>query len=145
MKLDGTHKFKASGQQVFYAILNPAILKQCIPGCDSIEYLDASSLQANITTALPGLKGPYAAVIRIAQQQAPSTLVLEVQRKGRGGAINAVSQINIADEPDGALLKYSASAEMEGLIAKIVNNPLGENFTKKSLGTFFKNLDQAIV
>lgn len=145
MKLDGTHKFKANRQQVFSAILNPAILKQCIPGCDSIEYLDASSLQANITTALPGLKGPYAAVIRIAQQQAPSSLVLEVQRKGRGGAINAVSQINIADEPDGALLHYSASAEMEGLIAKIVNNPLGENFTKKSLGTFFKNLDQAIV
>lgn len=144
MKLDGTHKFKVSSQQVFNAILDLAILKQCIPGCHSIEYLDATRLQANISTSLPGLKGPYAAVIYIAQQQAPSLLVLEVQRRGRGGAINLVSQIHIADEMDGALLSYSASAEMDGMLAKIVNNPLGEKFTHNTLNTIFKNLDKAI-
>lgn len=144
MKLDGTHKFTVSSQQVFNAILNPAILKQCIPGCDSIEYLDATHLKANITTSLPGLKGPYAAVIRIAQMQAPSLLVLEVQRRGRGGAVNLVSQIHIAEEAGGALLSYSASADMEGMLAKIVNNPLGERFTHNTLNTIFKNLDKAI-
>jgi len=144
MKLHGTHKFKATSQQVYNAILNPAILKQCIPGCNSIEYLDAERIRANISTPLPGLKGPYGAIIRIAQRQAPSTLILELQRKGTGGSIKATSHINIADEADGALLSYSATADLEGPIA-IANNPIGEGITKNSLGTFFKNLDKAIV
>jgi carbon monoxide dehydrogenase subunit G len=144
MKLNGSHKFKASSQQVYNAILDPGVLKSCIPGCQSIEYLDANSIKANITTPLPGLKGPYGAVIRIAQSQAPNHLILEVQRKGRGGSINATSHIHLADEADGALLTYEAAAELEGPVA-IANNPIGVNITKNSLGTFFKNLDNAIV
>ena len=145
MKLNGSHKFKASSNQVFQAILNPNVLKECIPGCHSVEYLDAESITANITTPLPGLKGPYAATIRIAQRQEPSTLVLEVQRQGRGGSINATSHINISDEVDGgALLTYNATAELQGPVA-IANNPLGEGITKSSFGTFFKNLDKAII
>jgi carbon monoxide dehydrogenase subunit G len=144
MKLNGTYKFKGSSQQVFSAILNPEVLQRCIPGCNSIEFLDNSQLRANITTPLPGLKGPYGATIRIAQMQAPSLLVLEVKRKGRGGSINATSQIHIQDEADGALLSYSASADLEGPIA-LANNPLGQKITKNSLGTFFTNLEKAIL
>jgi len=144
MKLNGSHKFKVSSYQVYNAILNPNILKSCIPGCNSVEYLDADRLKASITTPLPGLKGPYAAVIRIVQRQEPGILVLEVQRKGAGGSITATSHIDITDEADGALLSYSARADLEGPVA-IANNPIGQGITKNSLGTFFKNLDKAIV
>lgn len=144
MKLNGSHKFKANSWTVFNAILNPAVLQSCIPGCDSIEYLDPTRLQANITTPLPGLKGPYGAVIRIAQRQDPNILILEVKRQGRGGSINAMSQITIADEPGGAVLTYDATADLEGPIA-IANNPIGQTITKNSLKTFFEKLDKVIV
>ena len=144
MKLNGSHKFKANSWQVFNAILNPAVLQTCIPGCQSVEYLDANRLKANITTPLPGLKGPYGAVIQIAQRQDPNVLVLQVHRKGTGGSINATSQIQIADSPDGALLTYDAVADLEGPIA-IANNPLGQGITKNSLKSFFDKLDKTIV
>ncbi len=143
MKLNGTHKFKASSQQVFNAILNPQVLQACIPGCKSVEYLDAQRLKANITTSLPGLKGPYAVVINIAQQQAPNLLVLQVQRQGRGGSIQATGHINLTDEPDGALLAYNADATLEGAVA-LANNPIGQSYTKSSLTSFFKKLDESI-
>lgn len=143
MKLNGTHKFKASSAQVFNAILNPEILKSSIPGCESIQFLDGNRIQANITTPFPGLRGPYGIVINIARTQAPNYLELQVQRTGRGGSINAVSQINIADEPDGSLVSYNANADLEGPIA-FANNPLGEGMTKNALGTFFKNLEKSI-
>jgi uncharacterized protein len=144
MKLNGSHKFKASSQQVFHAILNPGILQSCIPGCQSVEYLDADNIRTNISTPIPGLKGPYGADIHISQRQEPSALVLEVQNKGRGGTINASSHIHIADEPDGALLTYDASAELEGPVA-LANNPVGQGVVKNQLGAFFKNLDKSIV
>jgi uncharacterized protein len=144
MKLNGTHKFKASSYQVFQAILNPNVLKKCIPGCQSIENLNAESIMANITTPLPGLKGPYSAIIHIAQRQEPSILVLEVQRQGRGGSINATSHINITDDADGgALLTYNATADLAGPVS-IANNPIGESITKNSLRAFFKNLDKTL-
>jgi carbon monoxide dehydrogenase subunit G len=144
MKLNGSHKFKASSQRVYNAILNPGILQSCIPGCQSVEYVDANRIRANITTPIPGLKGPYGAVIHIAQRQEPSNLVLEVQRKGTGGSINASSHIHIADEADGALLTYDATADLEGPVA-LANNPMGQGVVKSQLGAFFKNLDKSIV
>ncbi|MBE3560688.1 MAG: hypothetical protein IMW89_15935 [Ktedonobacteraceae bacterium] len=143
MKLNGTHKFKASSAQVFNAILNPSVLKASIPGTDSVTYLNENQLQANITTQLPGLRGPYAVVINIVRKEAPRYLELQVQRSGKGGSVNAVSQINLTDEPDGAVLTYNANAELEGPVA-IANNPLGQGIVKSSLGAFFKNLDKAI-
>lgn len=143
MKLNGTHKFKASSQQVFNAILNPAILKNCIPGCNAIEYVDANRIKASITTPLPGLKGPYGVIINIAQRHEPGMLVLQVQRKGTGGSVNASSLISITDEADGSLLTYDANADLGGPIA-IADNPIGRGVTNNSLDKFFKNLDKAI-
>ncbi len=144
MKLNGSYKFKANSWQVFSAILNPAVLQSCIPGCSSVEYVDSTRMMANITTPLPGLKGPYGAVIQITQRQDPNILVLEVNRKGRGGSINATSQISILDESDGAVLTYDATADLEGPIA-IANNPIGQGITKNSLKTFFDKLEKVIV
>jgi carbon monoxide dehydrogenase subunit G len=144
MKLNGSHKFKANSWQIFNAILNPAVLQSCIPGCNSVEYVDPNSLRASITTPLPGLKGPYRAVINISQRQEPNILVLQVNRQFTGGSINATSQISIQDEPDGAVLTYDATADLAGPIA-IANNPIGQGITKNSLKSFFEKLDQAIV
>src|SRR5258708_4810651 len=124
MKLNGTYKFKANSTRVYNAILDPAILQKSIPGCESIKQLDANQLQLNITTSLPGLKGPSAVVVNLVQQQAPNLIVLGVQRAGRGGSVNATATLHITDEADGARLAYEASAELAGAIA-IVDNPIG--------------------
>lgn len=143
MKLNGTHKFKASSSQVFNAVLNPAVLKSCIPGCESVEYLDADTVRVSLTTPLPGLKGPYAIPITIIQRQEPNFFEFQVQRKGGGASVNATGKINLTDELDGALLVYNAKAELTGAAA-IANNLLGERTIKGSLNSFFKNLDAAI-
>lgn len=143
MKLNGTHKFKASSTQVFNAILNPEILKSSIPGSSSVSYVGPSSIQVDLTTPLPGLRGPYEIVINIPRRQDPNYLELQVVRQGKGGSVNALSEINIADEADGALLSYNANADLDGPVS-IANNPLGQGIVKNSLSSFFKNLEKAI-
>lgn len=144
MKLNGSHKFKASSQQVFNAILNPEILKSCIPGCNGVDMPESDLIRARVTTPLPGLKGPFGIAIHIAQMQAPNYLLLQVQRKGTGGSINATSQIRINDEPGGAVLYYDATADLEGPI-KVADNPIGRGITNNTLNNLFTNLDKAIV
>ncbi len=144
MKLNGSHKFSAASQSVFNAILNPSVLQSAIPGCESIAFVDSNTMRASVTTPLPGsLKGPFTFDIKIAQAQAPNHLVLQVQRTGRGGSVNATSQINLADEAGGTLLNYDANAELEGAIAA-ANNPIGQGVVKNTLNNFFKNIEKAI-
>ncbi|GHO50063.1 CoxG family protein [Ktedonospora formicarum] len=143
MKLNGTHKFKAASSQVFKGILNPAVLQSSIPGCQSIEFLDANRIQAYVTTPIPGLKGPYGIVINITRVQEPNFIELQIQRKGTGGSVNGLCQINITDEAGGAVLAYDANAELEGPVA-LANNPIGQGAVKNTLATIFKNLDNAI-
>jgi len=140
MKLSGTHKFKASSVQVFNAILNPQVLQASIPGSNAVNYVNPTSLVVDITTSIPGLKGPYQVAINITDRREPNYVQLQVVRQGRGGSINATCNITIADEADGALLNYEGNADLEGPIA-IVNNPLGQGIVKNSLGSFFKNLE----
>ncbi len=142
MKLNGTHKFKANSARVFNAILDPAILQKSIPGCESISQLDATRLQLNITTSLPGLRGPYAVVVNLIQQQAPSLIVLSVKRQGRGGSVDATATINIADEADGARVNYDANAELSGPIA--IAGTIGKPVVNNTLNTVFENLDKAL-
>jgi carbon monoxide dehydrogenase subunit G len=143
MKFNGTHKFQVPSRQVFEAILNPAVLQRCIPGCEAVEYVDENRLKVTLSVSLPGLKGSYGALINIVERQAPHSLVLQLQRQGRGGSIDATARITLADEPDGALLSYDASADLSGPIA-VVNNPIGQGVARNSLNTFFENLDKTL-
>jgi len=143
MKLNGTHKFKATSAQVFNAILDPAILKSAIPGCNSVTYASPDQLVVEITTPLPGLRGPFPIAIDIANKQAPSSVDLQVQIEGKDGSVDAVCKISVADEAEGTLLTYDAKADLTGIIA-IADNPIGQPIVKASLNSFFKNLDKAL-
>src|SRR2546421_3560930 len=144
MKLNGSHKFKATSKQVYNAILDPKVLRSCIPGCNSVAYLDPDRIRADIAINLPGVSGTFGAIIHIAERQEPNKLTLQVQRQGKVGSIDATSEINIADEADGALLTYNTIADLAGAVA-IANNPIGQGITKNTLNAFFEKLDKEIV
>src|SRR5260370_1754887 len=143
MKLNGTRKFKASSAQVFNAILDPAILKSAIPGCNSVAYASPDQLAVEITTPLPGLHGPFPIGIDIANKQAPSSVELRVQIEGKDGSVDAVCKISVADEAEGTLLTYDAKADLTCIIA-IPDNPTAQPIVQPSLNSFFKNLDKAL-
>lgn len=142
MKLNGTHKFKANSTRVFNAILDPATLQKCIPGCESVMLLDASRLQVNVTVPLPGLKGAYAVIVNLLQRQDPNLIVLGVKRQGRGGSVDATANIHITDEADGALVVYDANADLSGAIA--VAGTIGKPIVNNTLNSVFENLDKTL-
>src|SRR5215472_4087145 len=125
MKIKGSHKFKATSERVYNAILDP------------------DRIRADIAINLPGVNGTFGAIIRIAERQEPNKLTLQVQRQGKAGSIDATSEIDIADDADGALLSYNANADLSGAIA-IANNPIGQGITKNTLNSFFEKLGEVL-
>lgn len=142
MKLSGTHKFKAPSAKVFSAILTPAVLKAA-SGAQTVEFTGPNTLHVEASLPVPGIKGPVSVDINVVNSQAPSALELQVVRDGRGGSINANAKITLADEADGTLLSYDATAELGGAAA-VADNFIGQTALKGALGNFLKSLYKEI-
>jgi carbon monoxide dehydrogenase subunit G len=143
MKLNGTQKFAAPSTEVFNAILNPEVLKACVPGADSVSYASPDKLQIGISLPFPGLHGPFTVYIDIPKRQAPNLVEFSVSHNGKGGQADATCQITLANEAGSTVLTYNANAKLEGLIA-VADNPLGKSVVNSKLGEFFKNLEKEV-
>ncbi len=143
MKIEGSQKFAAPSTEVFNAILNPEVLKACIPGAVSVSYASPNKLQVEISLPFPGLHGPFTVYIDIPKQQAPNLVEFSVSHSGKGGQADATCQITLADEAGSTVLTYKANAKLEGLIA-VADNPLGKGVVNSKLGEFFKNLEKEV-
>ncbi|SRR5579885_1729606 len=148
MDLKGSYTFQAPRQKVFTALLDPAMLRASIPGCEDIWYPDPGIARMKVRLAspiaLPGLKGPYDVAVVIQECHEPDLLVVQAGRSGRvGGSVQTTTRITLSDAPAGSLLIYDAHADLTGPIA-FVDNPIFHEIIKHSLATFLKNLDAAI-
>ncbi len=144
MDITGSQKVKASRQQAFQALLNPEVLKNSIPGCQSAEPVDlpgGRELMVTISTNLPGLKGPYKVFLRTGEVIPPSRVVLITEPSNSLGSIKATCTVDLVEDAEGTTLSYNAHAEMEGKIASTPEMVV-KGAVKMALDQFFKNFEK---
>jgi uncharacterized protein len=146
MDVSGSQKVKAPRPQVFNALLDPEVLKKSVPGCDNAEFVDfptGRQLKLTVSPSIPGLKGPYNVFLQTGEVVAHSRVVLIAEPTSSIGSIKATCAIELTDQPEGTLLNYSGSAEMDGKIAAtpdmIINGAM-----KMALSNFFKNFEKQV-
>jgi uncharacterized protein len=146
MDITGSQKIKAPQQQVFSALLNPEVLKESIPGCESAKLVDmagSQQLKLKISPNIPGLKGPYVVFVRTGEVIAPSRVVLIAEPRSSVGSIQATCQVDLSNDAEGTVINYNAHAEMEGKIAATPEVVL-KGALKMTLGQFFKNFEKQV-
>ncbi len=146
MEISGSHKIRAPRQQVFQALLNPEVLKNSIPGCESAEFVDFPSgreLKLTVSPSIPGLKGPYTVYLQTGEVVAPSRVTLIAKPSSSMGSIKATCVTDLTDDAVGTNLNYNANAVMEGKIAAIPDMIL-KGGVKSALDQFFKNFEKQV-
>ena len=144
MDITGSQKIKASQQQVFQALLNPEVLKNSIPGCQSADLVDTpigQQLKVKVSPNFPGMKGPYRVFLRTAEVTPPSHLVFITEPSSSLGSIRAICDIDLVEDAEGTTLSYNAHAEMEGKIAA-TPEMIVKGAVKVALDQFFKNFEK---
>lgn len=147
MDFSGSQKIVASREKVFNALLDPAVLKASIPGCDSAEYVndsvDGRVLKLVLTTAIPGFKGPYDIFLKTQDAAAPSHLVLVTEPSSDLGTVKAACTVDLTDDAAGTNLSYSTHAEVSGKIGavpELVVKPA----VKGALDKFFSSFEKQV-
>jgi carbon monoxide dehydrogenase subunit G len=148
MEITGSKKIKAGQQQVFQALLDPAVLKACVPGCSEAEYVDVNwesgrHIKLGISLSIPGLSGSYNVFIRIEDVVEPSHLVLVSSPSSAIGSINARCVVDLASEGDQTTVNYVTEATLDGKLSATPEFVI-KTAVKSALDHFFKNLEKHI-
>jgi carbon monoxide dehydrogenase subunit G len=141
MKLSATYAFKAPGEKLFSALVDPVILQQCIEGCEKMEKTGEDSYDAHLKIGVAGIKGRYVGKVRIEEKKPPESFTLRVEGKGSPGWMKGTARIQILPKGEGSELQCESEGLVGGLIAQF-GSRIVEAVAKKMQDDFFQKLGQ---
>ena len=144
MEILGQQLISAPRQTVWDALNDPLILKECLPGCESVEQLSPEEFRVVIKTAIGPLKARFQGSLKISEAKVPESCVMHFE--GQGGAIGfgkGTASVTLKEAADGTDLSYEAKAQIGGKLAQ-VGSRLIDSVAKKMADDFFKAFQIAV-
>ncbi len=144
MEIGGEQRIALSQQRVWDALNDPAILKACIAGCESIERVSDNEYKVAMTAAIGPVKAKFSGKLLLADLNPPNSYSLAFE--GSGGAAGfgkGSAQVSLAPDGDGTLLTYKANASVGGKLAQI-GSRLIDGVAKKMSDDFFAKFNATV-
>jgi uncharacterized protein len=143
LKIEGTYTFNAPRARVWEVLLDPKIMAQCMPGCESMNEVAPDQYEAVMKVGVASVKGTYKSKVSIKDKQAPSHYVLSGQGSGGPGFMQGDVAIDLEENAGQTILKYSTDAKVGGLIASVGQRMLN-GVAKMMVDQFFKKMEAFI-
>ena len=143
MKFEGTYKFNAPRDRVWEVLLDPKVIAQCMPGCESMNEVAPDQFEAVMKVGVASVKGTYKGKVAIKDKQPPSHYVLSGQGSGGPGFMQGDVAIDLVEQGGETLLQYSTDAKVGGLIASVGQRMLN-GVAKMMLDQFFKKMESFV-
>ena len=145
MKISGQNTVAAPVQQVWDALLDPAVLVRTIPGCERLEETGDHTYAMTVSAGVAAIKGTYDGTCALSDLDEPASLTMKVQGAGGPGTIDDTVAVSFGDNGDGTtLLGYDADAVVGGMIGGVGQRMLS-SVSKRMAGEFFGNVERAIM
>ncbi|MEX2614669.1 MAG: carbon monoxide dehydrogenase subunit G [Alphaproteobacteria bacterium] len=137
MELSGEYLIPAPKQAVWDALNDPDVLKQCIPGCDSLEKTSDTTFEAAVTAKVGPVKAKFQGAVTLSDIDAPNGYTISGEGKGgAAGFAKGGARVTLEEAEGGTLLKYTVDAMVGGKLAQI-GARLIEATSKKMSAEFF--------
>lgn len=138
MHIAGTQHILAPRAAVWEALNDPAVLKRCLPGCESAERDGPDAFKVVVAAAVGPLRAKFNGTLRMTQVQAPASCVMVFE--GQGGAVGfgkGTASVELREQGSQTDLDYTAQAQVGGKLAQIGSRLIDSVATKMS-DDFFK-------
>jgi len=145
LKIEGEEHIAAPIAKVWEALNDPAVLKECIPGCQSLEKTADNELAATVVLKIGPIKATFDGAVTLSNLSPPKGYTISGEGKGgvagfaKGGADVTLRE----DGPNTTILNYTARADVGGKIAQL-GSRLIESTSKKLAGQFFSTLGEKV-
>ncbi len=144
MRIAGEATLQAPIEQVWDALLDPAVLVRTIPGCERLEATGENSYAMTVTAGVAAIRGTYAGTCELRDLHPRESLLMKAQGAGAPGTIAADVTVRFGDNGDGTTsLSYDADTIVGGMIGGVGQRMLS-SVSKRMAGEFFGNVEQVL-
>ena len=144
MDLTGEERIAASRDTVWKALNDPEILRACIPGCESLEKISDTELEATVGVKIGPVKARFNGKVQLTNLNPPSSYTISGEGKGGvAGFAKGGADVTLIEEGSETVLAYVVNADVGGKIAQLGSRLIAS--TSKKLATqFFENFNAAV-
>ena len=140
----GEQLIPASQQDTWNALNDPAVLKACVPGCESIEPIGENEYQVLMVARVGPVSAKFKGKLTLSDINPPQSYSIAFE--GQGGAAGFAkgsAQVSLVFENNQTKLLYNVKANVGGKLAQI-GSRLVDAAAKKVADDFFKNFKQKV-
>ncbi|KGM48140.1 CoxG family protein [Pseudooceanicola atlanticus] len=144
MNLSDQKRISADRETVFQALLDPEVLKACVPGCEEMSGTPETGFEATVTQKVGPVKATFKGLVELSDINAPDSMTISGEGKG-GAAGFAKGGAKVRLEADGGatILHYEVEAKVGGKLAQLGSRVI-DGFAKKMADQFFSNFQEAV-
>ncbi len=144
MQLTDSRDIKAAPEVVWAAILNPDMLKECVPGCESMTGSAAEGFEAVVVQKVGPVSARFTGIVKLSDIVEGRAVTISGEGKG-GPAGYAKGGAKVTLEPieGGTRLSYEVEANVGGKIAQLGSRII-DGFAKKMADMFFERFQLAV-
>jgi carbon monoxide dehydrogenase subunit G len=145
MLMNESQRIPASKQKVWDALNNPEILKQCIPGCQSLEMSASNEMTATVVIKVGPVKATFGGKVTLSDLDPPSGY--RISGEGNGGIAGFAkgsATVRLSEESPGeTTLSYEVEAQIGGKLAQL-GGRLIDSTARKLAGQFFSSFGEMV-
>lgn len=145
MTMHGEVTLPADRQTVWEKLNDPEVLKQCIPGCQSLEKTGDNAFSATAKIKVGPVSATFKGNVELTDLDPPNSYRIVGQGEGGiAGFAKGGAKVNLADAPEGGtLLSYDVEANVGGKIAQL-GGRLIDGVAKKNADQFFAKFAEIV-
>jgi len=117
VQIKGSHSVALSRETVWAALLDPAVIKQALPGCDQLIETGQNAYTAQINIRVGPITGAFESQFSLTDLKPPESYRLIIQGRGQTGFLDASGEIRLEEDGEATLLYYHLDASVGGRVA----------------------------
>jgi len=144
MEMSGEERIAAPRDTVWSGLNDPEILKQSIPGCETIEKVSETEFTATVLVKVGPVKARFNGAVTLSDMDPPNGYT--ITGEGKGGAAGfgkGGARVTLTEQDGVTVLAYQAHASVGGKLAQI-GSRLIDGAAKKMAADFFAKFNQVV-
>src|SRR3977135_969096 len=106
MKIEGTYEINSTPERVFQCLIDPVVLKRCIPGCERLERTGENTYSTTIRAGVGSIKGLFTGNVRLEDLRPPNHFRIVVDGKGPPGFLKGAGDLDLAPHTGATAITY---------------------------------------
>lgn len=144
MQMTDSRTIAASPEEVWAAILDPEVLKACVPGCTEMNGSADEGFEATVVQKVGPVKATFKGTVVLSDMVPGQSLTLTGEGKGgAAGFAKGGADVRLVPVEGGTELHYDVDAKVGGKLAQLGSRII-DGFAKKMADQFFSNFQSAV-